>query len=291
MPGVVVLFSIDVLFRTLRYNHTLWYMNKIMSKSKLILLSILLASGQLAGGCAKNVDGTWKAPLVHRIDVQQGNVIEQDMINKLKPGMDKNQVKFIMGTPLITDSFHSNRWDYVYSMEPGRGERKQRRITLYFEDEKLAYVDGDIQIRTTPLSEDETHKERNVVVPIDQHQEGILGRWFGKDKPATDIDAEATFAEEPASEEPLPEESQTDTATAALPPDVEDKPDYDSKLPDDTTRRAQSSVVETEQDKNLFRRFWDRMTSDKSESGMQEGEETERDLRDAEVFEKAGGEL
>ncbi len=266
-------------------------MNKIMSKSKLILLSILLASGLLASGCAKNVDGTWKAPLVHRIDVQQGNVIEQDMINKLKPGMDKNQVRFIMGTPLITDPFHSNRWDYVYSMEPGGGERKQRRITLYFEDEKLAYVDGDIQIRTMPLTEDETHKERNVVVPIDQHQEGFLGRWFGKDKPATDIETETTLAEEPASEEPLPEEPQTGAATDASPPVVEDKPDHDKTLPDDTSRRAQSSVIETEQDKNLFRRFWDRMTSDKSESGMQEGEETERDKRDAEVFEKAGGSL
>ena len=266
-------------------------MNKIMSNSKLILLSILLAAGLHTSACTKNVDGTWKVPLVYRMDIQQGNVVEQDMINKLKPGMNKNQVKFIMGTPLITDPFHSNRWDYVYSMEPGGNEREQRRITLYFEDEKLAFVDGDVQIRTTPLTEDNTRKERNVVVPIDQYQQGLLDRWFGKDKPATDIEAETALAEEPASEEILPEEPQTEAAAAASPPAVDDSPAYDSLLPDDTTKRAQSSVVETEQNKNLIQRFWDRMTSDKSESGMQEGKESERDLRDAEVFEKAGGEL
>ena len=266
-------------------------MNKNMLKSSLILLPILLASSLLAGGCARNVDGTMKVPLVYRIDVQQGNVIEQDMINKLKPGMDKNQVRYIMGTPLITDPFHSNRWDYVYSMEPGGGERQQRRVTIYFEDEKLAYVDGDIQIRTTPLLEDETRNERNVVVPIDQHQEGFFGRWFGKDKPESEVDTETALAEEPAREESATDETQPESAAAASPSFVEDTPAQTSMSPEDTTRQAQSSVVETEQDKNLLRRFWDRMTSDKSESGMLEGEESERDLRDAEVFEKAGGGL
>jgi len=264
-------------------------MNMIMPKSRLIIFPVLLACSFFAGGCARNVDGTMKIPLVYRIDVQQGNVIEQDMINKLKPGMDKNQVKYIMGTPPITDPFHSNRWDYVYSMEPGGGERQQRRITLYFQDEKLAYVDGDIQIRTTPLAEEETRNERNVVVPIDQHQEGFFGRWFGKDKPESEVDAETALAEEPASEELSPEESETDTA--AVPAAVEDDQGDTSTSSDDTTHSAQSSVVETEQDKNLLRRFWDRMTSKKSESGMLEGEESERDLRDAEVFEEAGGNL
>jgi len=267
-------------------------MNKIMSTSRLVLLSTLVASGLLVSACARNVDGTMKVPLVYRIDIQQGNVIDQDMLNKLKPGMDKNQVKFIMGTPLITDPFHSNRWDYVYIMEPGGSDREQRRITLYFEDEKLAFVDGDVQLRTTPLTEDDTHKERNVVVPIDQYQQSLLDRWFGKEKPATDIEAETALAEEPASEEPKTGESQTGTDITASPPVVEDnKTVYDSTLTDDTSKSVKSSVVETEQDKNLLRRFWDRMTSDKSESGMQEGEESERDLRDAEVFEKAGGEL
>lgn len=264
-------------------------MNMTKPKSSLILFPVLLACGFFASGCAKNVDGTMKIPLVYRIDVQQGNVIDQEMVNKLKPGMDKNQVKYIMGTPPITDPFHSNRWDYVYSMEPGGGERQQRRITLYFKDEKLAYVDGDIQIRTTPLVEEETRNERNVVVPIDQQKEGFLGRWFGKDKPESEIDAETALTEEPADEELSPEESETETAAA--PAAVEDDQGGTSSSPDGPARSAQSSVIETEQDKNLLRRFWDRMTSDKSESGMLEGEESERDLRDAEVFEKAGGGL
>jgi outer membrane protein assembly factor BamE len=263
-------------------------MNKIMQKPILILFPVLLAIGLLAGGCARNVDGTMKIPLVYRIDVQQGNVIEQDMINKLKPGMDKNQVRYIMGTPLITDPFHSNRWDYVYSMEPGGGERQQRRVTIYFEDEKLAHVDGDIQIRTTPLLEEETRNERNVVVPIEQHQEGFFGRWFGKDKLESEVDAETALAEEPASEESITGDTETDAAASST---IDEKSADMPMTSEEATRKAQSSVVETEQDKNLLRRFWDRMTSDKSESGMLEGEESERDLRDAEVFEKAGGAL
>jgi outer membrane protein assembly factor BamE len=268
-------------------------MNKIMHKPALILFPVLLATGLFTNGCSKSVDGTWKAPLVYRIDIQQGNVIEQDMINKLKPGMDKNQVKFIMGTPLITDPFHSNRWDYVYSMEPGGGERQQRRITLYFENDKLAYVDGDIQVRTTPVTEEETRPERNVVVPIEKHEEGFFGRWFGKDKPEeSGVDAETALAEEPATEESAPEAPATETDTAILPPAVKDETTGGTAAAADATaNKTQSSVVETEQDKNLLRRFWDRMTSKKSESGIQEGEESERDLRDAEVFEKAGGEL
>ena len=59
----------------------------------------------LLAACSRSFDGGYNVPLLYKIDIQQGNVIEQDMINKLKPGMDKNQVKFIMGTPVIVDPF------------------------------------------------------------------------------------------------------------------------------------------------------------------------------------------
>lgn len=84
-------------------------------------------------------------PLVYKIDIQQGNVIEQEMLTQLQPGMNKAKVKFIMGSPLIIDTFHSDRWDYLYSYKVGGGERSQRRITLFFEDEKLAFMEGDIK--------------------------------------------------------------------------------------------------------------------------------------------------
>ena len=68
------------------------------------------------------------------------------MLNKLEPGMDKKRVKFIMGTPVIVDPFHNERWEYIYSFQEGGKVREQRHITLHFEDNKLAYISGDIEV-------------------------------------------------------------------------------------------------------------------------------------------------
>ncbi len=89
-------------------------------------------------------DGGFKLPGVYRIDIQQGSVIEQDMLPRLKPGMDKEQVKFIMGTPAIVDPFHPDRWEYVYTYSKGGAPRKQRHVTLRFQDGKLAHLEGDV---------------------------------------------------------------------------------------------------------------------------------------------------
>lgn len=83
-------------------------------------------------------------PGVHKIDIQQGNVITQDMVDQLRPGMTTRQVRFIMGTPLITDTFHSNRWDYLYSIQTAGGTRQQERISLMFDDnQQLLGLAGD----------------------------------------------------------------------------------------------------------------------------------------------------
>jgi outer membrane protein assembly factor BamE len=84
-------------------------------------------------------------PGVYRIDIPQGNIIAQEMVDQLRPGLSKNQVIFILGTPLIRDTFHQNRWDYVYSFKPGGGERAQERLTLFFEDDQLTHFTGDFQ--------------------------------------------------------------------------------------------------------------------------------------------------
>ena len=83
-------------------------------------------------------------PGVHKIDIQQGNVITQDMVDQLRPGMTTRQVRFIMGTPLITDTFHRNRWDYLYSIQIAGGTRQQERISLIFDDnQQLLGLAGD----------------------------------------------------------------------------------------------------------------------------------------------------
>lgn len=80
----------------------------------------------------------------YRIDVRQGNYVTQEMVAQLKPGMTREQVRFILGTPLVTDIFHADRWDYVYSFKPGRGERQLRRFAVFFEDDRLVRVAGDV---------------------------------------------------------------------------------------------------------------------------------------------------
>lgn len=79
---------------------------------------------------------------VHKIDIQQGNVITQEMFEKLKLGMDKERVELILGTPLIVDPFHRDRWDYVYIFKAGNTDEQQSaHLTLYFEDELLKKID------------------------------------------------------------------------------------------------------------------------------------------------------
>ncbi|QID18160.1 outer membrane protein assembly factor BamE [Nitrogeniibacter mangrovi] len=80
----------------------------------------------------------------YRLDIRQGNFVTQDMISQLKKGMSREQVRFALGTPLLTDVFHADRWDYVYRFKPGYGETEQRIVTLYFENDKLARVAGDV---------------------------------------------------------------------------------------------------------------------------------------------------
>ncbi|GGB99455.1 hypothetical protein GCM10011352_27050 [Marinobacterium zhoushanense] len=84
-------------------------------------------------------------PGVYKIDIPQGNVVTQEMIDQLRPGMTESQVRYIMGTPLITDTFSPDRWDYLYSFKPGGEPRVQERVSLYFEDGKLVRLTGDFR--------------------------------------------------------------------------------------------------------------------------------------------------
>jgi outer membrane protein assembly factor BamE len=91
--------------------------------------------------------------LTYRIDVRQGNMVTQEMAAQLKMGQTKDQVRFILGTPLVADLFHADRWDYVYRFQPGRlgGDTEQRHLTVYFENGKLVGLGGDvIAVGTSP---------------------------------------------------------------------------------------------------------------------------------------------
>ena len=86
-------------------------------------------------------------PLVYRIPVQQGNMVTQESVAQLRQGMTRDQVRFLLGTPLVTDIFHRDRWDYVYTLQPARSNtiKEERRLTVFFDkDGRLERLEGDI---------------------------------------------------------------------------------------------------------------------------------------------------
>lgn len=109
-----------------------------MQNTKLMLSSLTLVGLFALAGCS--------FPGVYKVDIQQGNVVTQDMIDQLRPGMTRSQVRFILGNPLITDTFHANRWDYLYSIQPGGSQRQQERVSLVFNaNDQLAGLAGDFK--------------------------------------------------------------------------------------------------------------------------------------------------
>jgi len=102
-------------------------------------------------------------PGVYTIDIQQGNIIEQSMVDQLRPGMNKRQVLYIMGSPMLDNVFHKNRWDYLYSNQPSGEERVQKQISLFFENDQIAGIQGDFRPSATPVLK--TSNETTVDVP------------------------------------------------------------------------------------------------------------------------------
>lgn len=81
----------------------------------------------------------------HRMEIQQGNFISQEMVDQLKVGMTKDQVRFALGTPLVTDVFHGNRWDYIFVRQRANSrEVEHRRISAFFDNDKLVRIEGDV---------------------------------------------------------------------------------------------------------------------------------------------------
>lgn len=78
----------------------------------------------------------------YRPDIQQGNFVSQEMVAQLKPGLTQDQVVFLLGTPLLTDVFHSDRWDYAFRMQKGNGEITTSRVTVFFKDKLVSSFEG-----------------------------------------------------------------------------------------------------------------------------------------------------
>jgi outer membrane protein assembly factor BamE len=99
---------------------------------------VILASCSSSGGRTLGIKP-------YRIEIQQGNFISQEMVSRLKLGMSKDQVRYILGTPLIADSFHAERWDYVFRRQRvNSNELEHRKLAVFFEDGKLKRIEGDV---------------------------------------------------------------------------------------------------------------------------------------------------
>ncbi len=161
-----------------------------MNKLAIFFISLVFLSA-----CSKNFDGSYKVPLLYKLDVQQGNVIEQEMLDRLKPGMEKNQVKFIMGTPVIVDPFHNNRWEYIFSFQKSGGVREQRHITLHFDEDKqkLTHITGDIVTADGSRDVNEIIEADAVVVPKSNNEEkGFFGRLVNAINPFDDDETKSS---------------------------------------------------------------------------------------------------
>ncbi|MEJ6773891.1 MAG: outer membrane protein assembly factor BamE [Porticoccaceae bacterium] len=114
-----------------------------------IVLTLLISFTLLTTGCS------WvKFPSVHKVEIKQGNIVDQEMIDKLLPGMTKSQVQFVLGTPLIADTFDQQRWDYYYSRLSPESVTTEERVTIYFDAEgNLERMTGDY-LPTTAIPEE-----------------------------------------------------------------------------------------------------------------------------------------
>ncbi|TDN57054.1 outer membrane protein assembly factor BamE (lipoprotein component of BamABCDE complex) [Azoarcus indigens] len=103
----------------------------------------------------------------YKIDVRQGNYVDQAMVSQLKKGMTRDQVRFVLGSPLVVDVFRKDRWDYVYRFKPGKAEAEQRIISVYFVDDRLDHVEGDVAAGDAQgaAAAQQEHRSRVVDVP------------------------------------------------------------------------------------------------------------------------------
>ncbi|MEM8766608.1 MAG: outer membrane protein assembly factor BamE [Pseudomonadota bacterium] len=133
-----------------------------------------------------------KIPRVHKLQVQQGNVITQQMIDKLKPGMTRSQVAFVMGEPVVRNAFNDDRWDYVYSIElPGVFSSSQL-VSLFFVEDQLAYFTGDM-------------------IPTAQSEAIAAAKAAEEEAAATDqASAETPAPDQASTEAPTPDQASAD---------------------------------------------------------------------------------
>jgi outer membrane protein assembly factor BamE len=130
----------------------------------------------------------------YKMDIQQGNVVTSKMLLQLRPGMTKSQVRYIMGTPLITDSFHGNRWDYFYELRQQGKVIEKRRVILDFEKDLLTTVRGDVVPASDNTAEAPLDTSAKSVTPAKKPVEKpwfAMFKFWGDDEATTSAKSSA----------------------------------------------------------------------------------------------------
>ena len=127
------------------------------------ILILLLAALALAA-CKQNPElPAMISP--YKIDIQQGNVVTQEMVDKLKAGQTRSQVRFVLGSPLVVDMFRDDRWDYIYLLQRQGKPDERRRLTVLFDGDKLLRIEGDVVATDQALEPPPAPKPAPIVQP------------------------------------------------------------------------------------------------------------------------------
>jgi outer membrane protein assembly factor BamE len=132
---------------------------------RLSYITALIAAAGLLSGCSFGTITDRINP--YRIDVRQGNYVDQEMVAQLRRGMTREQVRFVLGTPLVVDMFRNDRWDYVYRFTKGRGEPEQRVFSVFFDGDVLDRVAGDVEAGDPDAAVEAQRGERSRVIEIE----------------------------------------------------------------------------------------------------------------------------
>jgi outer membrane protein assembly factor BamE len=148
-----------------------------------IFISVIILGIAAQIGCARNKqDDEYRSsvlsdlPFVYQMPVQQGNIISKEMLDQLKMGMTKAQVRYLLGTPMLTDMFHSNRWDYTYTLKLAHKPLEEKPLTLFFADDALVRVQGFAPTDAEEGIPGENNPEVIIKVPDWEARRGLFGR-------------------------------------------------------------------------------------------------------------------
>ena len=140
--------------------------------------ALVAAAAVLAAGCSRLPD--IPVPGLYRVDIRQGNALDDAALARLEPGMTRSKVLHLLGTPAIDDIFHADRWEYLFSYSPGGEPSQWRRITLYFDGDRLARIEGDLLPPDAIVVEPEAAKV--IRVPPRPPEKGLFRRTLRRAK-------------------------------------------------------------------------------------------------------------